>query len=138
MAAYVKFDTFVKDLGLAVHNLSTHSIKLYLSNTSPTGSGDAVKGDCLEITQQNGYTATAIGSLTWTLSGITATLAGTDVTWTASGGSFGPFQWVIMYNDTPTSPADPLIAYWDYGSAISVNTGESFTVDFGASIATLA
>jgi hypothetical protein len=43
-----------------------------------------------------------------------------------------------MYNDTPTSPADPLIGWWDYGSSITVNNGESFTVDFGASVATLA
>jgi hypothetical protein len=65
-------------------------------------------------------------------------VAGTDVVFTASGGSFGPFQYVALYNDTQTSPVDPLVAWWDYGSAISINDGETFTVDFGASIFTLA
>lgn len=65
-------------------------------------------------------------------------MAGTDVVFTASGGSFGPFQYVALYNDTQTSPVDPLVAWWDYGSAISINDGETFTVDFGASIFTLA
>jgi hypothetical protein len=62
---------------------------------------------------------------------------GTDVTWTASGGSFGPFQYVVLYNDTQTTPAKPLIGWYNYGSAISVNDTESFTVDFGATVLTL-
>ena len=55
-----------------------------------------------------------------------------DVVWTASG-SMGPFRYVVAYNDTPTSPADPLIEYWDYGSSITLASGETFTADFGAS-----
>jgi hypothetical protein len=44
----------------------------------------------------------------------------------------GPFQWVPLYNDTPTTPADPLISWWDYGTAISLNgaNAETFTADF--------
>jgi hypothetical protein len=61
-----------------------------------------------------------------------------DVVFTASGGSFGPFRYAVVYNDTPTSPADPLVCWWDYGSSISCNDGEKFTVDFGASVFTIA
>jgi hypothetical protein len=52
-----------------------------------------------------------------------------DVTFTASGGSFGPFQYVVVYNDTPSSPLKPLIGWYDYGAAITITSGNSFTVD---------
>lgn len=60
------------------------------------------------------------------------------MTITASGGTVGPFRYVVLYNDTPASPADPLIAWWDYGSALTLNDTETFTIDFGASIFTLS
>jgi hypothetical protein len=56
---------------------------------------------------------------------------------TASGGSFGPWRYAVLYNDTPTSPADPLIGWWDYGSSVTTQTGETVTIDFGASIYTV-
>jgi hypothetical protein len=138
MAAFNKFNQFVEDLGLAVHNLNTHTLKVYLTNATPSASLDLVKADLAEITNQNGYTAPVDIQNAWSESGGTATLTATDVTITASGGSFGPFQWVVIFNDDPTSPADPLVCYFDYGSALTINSGESFTVDFGASLATLA
>ena len=52
-----------------------------------------------------------------------------DMVLTASGGSIGPFRYVVLYNDTQTSPAKPLICYWDYGSSISVATSQTFTLD---------
>jgi hypothetical protein len=137
VASFVKFYQFVEDLGLGVHNLDTGALKVYLSNAAPSQSLDAVKTDLAEITNQNGYTAPVDVTGVWTESSGTATLAGTDVVITATG-AVGPFQYVVLYNDTPTSPADPLIGYWDYGSAITLANGETFTVDFGASILTLA
>jgi hypothetical protein len=61
-----------------------------------------------------------------------------DKVLTASGGSVGPFRYVVIYNDTPTSPADPPIARYDYGSDITLADGETFTIDFGANLFTLA
>lgn len=136
MASYVKFDCFVKDLGDKVHDLAADTLKVCLTNTAPTPGTDTVLTDLTLITEENGYTATDITN-TWTESGGTATLGATDVTWTASGGSFGPFRYVVIYNETPTSPADPLICYWDYGSSITITTGNDFTVDF-TNIFTLA
>lgn len=126
MAAFVKFYDFVEQLGLGKHNLNTDTLNIYLSNATPSQSLDAVKTDLAEITNQNGYTAPVDIQNTWAESSGTATLTGTAVTITASG-AVGPFQYVVLYNDTQTSPADPLIGYWDYGSAISLASGETFT-----------
>ena len=136
MASYVKFETFVGDLGDKVHDLDNDTIKLYLTNNTPSISADSVKADLAGITEENGYVPADVTNV-WTEASGTGTLDGTDVTWTASGGSFGPFRYVVMYNDTPTSPADPLIAYWDYGSSITINDGESFRAQIPTDLFTL-
>jgi hypothetical protein len=141
MAAYNKFEDFVEQVLSAKHDFTAagHVFKVYASNAAPSASADAVKADLAEITAANGYPSGG-SDVANTLSetGGTAAVAGTDVTWTASGGSFGPFQYIVLYNDTQTSPVDPLVGWWDRGSALTVADGESFTVDFGASIFTLA
>lgn len=145
MATFTKYYTFVGDLAGKVHDLngtggsSADTCKVMLSNTAPNVSTHTVRADVTEISGGNGYTsggttATIVGSA----SGGTFTLSGTDVVFTASGGTIGPFRYAILYNDTPTSPADPLIGYWDYGSAITLADTETFTVDFGASVLTVA
>lgn len=139
MAAYVKFQQFVEDLGVGVHNLAAtgHTLKVYLTNNTPDVAAHAVKADLVGITEQNGYAPADVQN-DYSQTGGTATLTGVDVVFTASGGSFGPFRYAVLYNDTPTSPADPLIAYWDYGSSTSITDGNDFTVDFGASIFTFS
>lgn len=141
MAAYNKFQDFVEQLLLGKHDFSAagHVFKVYLTNNTPSASLDAVFADLPEITAGNGYTAGG-SDMQNTLSetGGTATVAATDVVWTASGGTIGPFRYVPFYNDTQTSPADPLVGWWDYGSSITLNASETFTVDFGASVFTLA
>ena len=139
MANFNKFQDFVEQLGKGVHQLHAtgHTLKVYLTNNTPSASADAIKADLVGITEENGYASADIQN-DYTETTGTGTLTGVDVQWTASGGSFGPFRYVVLYNDTPTDPVDPLIAWWDYGSEVTVNSGESFTVDFGASILTLA
>lgn len=138
MATFNKFETFVGDLGDKVHDLDADTLKVYLTNAAPSASLDSLKADLAEITAENGYTAGGEDITgVWAEAAGVGTLTGTDVVITASGGSFGPFRYVVLYNDTPTSPADPLIGWWDYGSAITVLTGETFTVDFGASVLTV-
>jgi hypothetical protein len=133
MATYNKFQNFTEDLLEGVHDFDAHTFKIYLTNAAPSASLDAVKADLAEISAGNGYSA---GGPTTTITSSETTgtgkIVGTDVTITASGGSIGPFQYAVFYNDTPTSPADPLIAWWDYGSAVTLANGESFVVDFDA------
>ena len=140
MATFNKFETFVGDLGNGVHEMRAagDTLNVYATNAAPSASADSVKADLAEITAQNGYPSGGTDIQNdYTETGGVGTLTGVDVVWTASGGSFGPLQYIPLYNDTPTSPADPLIGWWDYGSSISVLDGETFTVDFGASVLTL-
>lgn len=141
MAAFNKFEQFVEDLGSGVHQLHAagHTVKVYASNATPSASLDAVKADLAEITAENGYSAGGTDTQQdYTQTSGTATMTGTDVVWTASGGTFGPLRYVVLYNDTPAAPADPLIGWWDYGSAVTPASGETFTVNFGASVFTIA
>lgn len=132
MAAFNKFNAFVEHVAEGVHNLGADTLRVYLSNATPSASLDSVKADLAEITNQNGYTAPlncTITSSAQTSGTYKLVLADPSVI-TASGGTVGPFQYVVLYNDTPTSPADPLIGWWDYGSAITLQDGETFTIDF--------
>jgi hypothetical protein len=141
MASFVKFQHFATDLAAGVHaaalNADTDTLKVYLTNTAPTVATNAVKADLAEISTGNGYTGPFDVQNAATTSTGTITVAGTDVVVTASG-AVGPFRYVVLYNDTPASPADPLIGYWDYGSSISLANGETFTTDFGSSLFTVA
>lgn len=139
MATYVKYYQFVEDLAKKVHNLSADSLKVALTNTAPNVSAHAVFADITEITAQNGYsaggTAPSITSCVQTAGTLKLILG--DVVFNASGGSFGPFRYAVLYNSTPSSPLKPLIAYWDYASSITVLTGETFTWDADASTGVL-
>jgi hypothetical protein len=138
MATFNKFNQFVADRANGVHNLGSDTLKVMLTNTAPVAT-NSVKADLTEITAGNGYTAggsvMAITSSAQT--GGTYSLVPTgDVVFTASGGSIGPFRYVVLYNDTPTSPADPLISYYDRGSSVTLLDTETFTVDVGATLLT--
>lgn len=130
MATYNKFQQFVKDLIDGVHDFDAHTFKVLLTNTAPVNT-NTIKSNLTEISAGSGYTAggTATTITTSVASGV-AKITGTDVTFTASGGSIGPFRYAVLYNDTPTSPADPLIAWWDYGSSITLADTEQLVVDF--------
>ena len=139
MASFTKFEAFSEHLAEGVHDLNGDTLKVYLSNTAPDVASDAVKADLAEISAGNGYTSGGADVQNATSrSGGTTSVTGTDVTFTASGGTVGPFRYAVLYNDTPSSPADPLIGYWDYGSAITLQDGESFVVDFGDALLTIA
>lgn len=141
MADFNKFRHFVLELGKGTHQLHAagHTLKVYLTNTAPSVEDDSVKADLAEITPENGYpSGGADVANDYSEATGTASLVGTDVVFTADGGPFGPFRYAVLYNDTPVSPADPLIGFWDYGAAVTCLDGETFTVDFGDAILTIA
>lgn len=138
MATFNRYEVFSENLAEKVHNLDADTLMVLLSNTAPNLATHATKADATEISAGNGYTAGGADTLNATSrSGAVTSVTGTDITWTASGGPIGPFRYSILYNDTPTSPADPLIGEWDYGSSITLQIGEQFVVDFGASMFTI-
>ncbi len=124
MADAVKFHQFLEDLHHGVHDLSSDALKLMLTNVAPSAADDAVLADLTEISAGNGYAAggAAMASTSGQTAG-TYALAGETVTWTASGGTIGPFRYVVLYNDAPTAPADPLIQYWDCGEEVTLQAG---------------
>lgn len=129
------------ELGKAKHNLIAAGdvAKVYLSNTTPNAATHTVKADIAEFAGGTGYTAGGTDTQNdYTVSAGTASMTGVDVVWTAGAADWNAFRYVILYNDTQTSPADALIAWWDYGSSLTLGNGETFTVDFGSSIFTLA
>lgn len=137
MATAVKAEGFVEHKNHGVHNFSSNQLQLVLSNTAPGSestnplvgvAANAVKANITEIA----YTNLSTRNLTLNGSGHTGgvyKLELADLTLSASGGPVGPFRYVYVVNDTPTSPADPVIAMYDYGSAITLNDGESFLFD---------
>jgi hypothetical protein len=129
-----KFNSFVEHLAEKVHNLGADTLKVYLTNTAPNASTMAIKADLSEtLTTTGGYTvggATAAITSSAQTSGTYKLVLGDPPTWTATGAGFsGPFRYAVLYNDTPTSPADPLIGWWDNVTPVTLTSG-SFTVDF--------
>lgn len=134
MATYNKFNQFVEYMAEGVFNFQSDTFKVMLTNTAPVAT-NSVRADLTEISAGNGYTAggnTATVSASSQTSGTYKLVLNDPAVWTASGGSIGPLRYAVLYDDTPTSPADPLIAYWDYGSSITLAAGETLTVDFSA------
>lgn len=138
MATFTKFESFSEVLAEGGHNLDTNTLNVLLTNDAPSASLDAVRADLTsELATGNGYTlgGADIQNATSRTGGTTSVTA-VDVTFTASGGSVGPFRYAVVFNDTHAS--DALVGFYDYGSAVTLADGESFTIDFGASLLTVA
>ena len=129
MASFQKFNSFVEALAEKVHNLQSDTLKVLLTNTTPVAT-NTQKSNLTEIGAGNGYAAGGVAatvSSSAQVSGIFK-LVLADVTFTAAGGSIGPFRYVVLYNSTATN--SELIGFFDYGSSITLASGESFLVDF--------
>lgn len=147
MVAFTKINDFVEDLIDGVHDLGSDSIRIALSNTAPasessnpTADGNGVLANVTQISYSNYSDDLTVDrvleGVATVLSAGVATFDANDFTITASGGAIATFRYVYVLNDTPTSPADPLIGVWDNGSAIDLADGESITIDFGADAGT--
>lgn len=151
--SFNKFNPFAQDIGRKVHNLNSDTIKLALftAATAPT-SADGTYADnsgftlnssgSTEVAGGNGYTAngTTLASTAYSQSSGTATLSctGSATTWTASSAGFA-LRYVVCYNITAgSSGARPVIGYWDYGSTVTLNSGDTFSVTLASGVLTIA
>lgn len=131
MASAQKFNSFVEAMAEKSHNLGSDTLKLMLTLVAPVAT-NTQKSDLTEIAAGFGYTA---GGNTITTSS-SAQTSGTyklvlaDTTFTASGGAIANFRYAVLYNDTSTG--DLLILFWDYGSTVTLNSGDTFTWDADA------
>lgn len=128
MASYNKFNTTAKAFAEKVHNLGSDTLKVVLTNTIPVATNTQLS-NLTQIANGNGYT-TGGSAATLVSSSQTSglyTLKLNNVVFTASG-AVGPFQYAALYNDTATN--DELIGWWDYGSAVTLASGDTFTVSF--------
>lgn len=139
MAAWNKFNCFVLDEANALHDMKTgtaHVYKCYLTNTLPVAT-NTVYNTPADLSTLNGYTAggTTIGTITGAqVSGTFSFSGGTNPAWTASGGSIGPFQYAVFYNFT--SATKPLMGWYDYGGAVTLTSGNTFTVQIPSPLIT--
>lgn len=139
MAAYNKFNYFVQDLCEALHSFKTvggGTYKIMLTNTAPAPTTNHVYADvsATEVASGGGYTT---GGATLTISSEAQTsgtekvvVSAASPTWTGSAGGMGPFRYVLLYRSDDTNKE--LVCYFDYGSSISLNAADTFTVTFDA------
>jgi hypothetical protein len=126
MATFNKFNAFAENVAEGVHNLGSNQLRIALTNTAPVA-GNSVLADLAEITYTN-LSARNVTTSSSAQTGGVYKLTCADLVLTASGGSVGPFRYVVLYNDT--AAGDPLIGWFDYGSSITLASGETLTVDF--------
>jgi len=131
MATYNKIQQFIEDVFHGVHDFSADALEVCLTVAEPTAATDAVLLDLTPISYTNlstrVITADASGR-----SGATYTLSLTDLTLTASGGAVAAFQYITVFNQDSATPTDALICYFDYGSSLTLQDGESLTIDWGS------
>lgn len=126
MATPTFFNSFKEALSEKVHNLGSDQLKIALTNSAPLTS-NTVLANITEITYTNLSTRNVTTISSSQTSG-TYKLDLTDLVLTSTGGSTGPFRYIVLYNDTATS--DELIYFLDYGSSITLAAGESLTINF--------
>jgi hypothetical protein len=129
MATYTKFYQFVEDLAHGVHNLGSDQFVVALCNAA---NAPVATDETLSDLTVVAYTNLSSRNITTTSSGQTSgtyKLALADLVLTASG-TVATFRYVVIVNDTPTSPADPLIGFYDYGGDVDLGSGDTFTINF--------
>lgn len=131
-SSWNKFQDFSEQLIRGVHDWDAHTFKVALTNTAPVATQTTWNTtDHPAPAAANGYTAGGTAT-TVSISETTGTttVQGTQVVFTATAGGIGPFRYAVLYNDTATSPADAAIAYFDYGSSITLGDTETLTIKF--------
>jgi hypothetical protein len=125
-SAFNKFNSFTEAIAEKVHNLGADTLEIALTNTAPVNTNTILANITqISYTNLNARTVTVSGSSQ--TSGVYK-LTITDKTLTSTGGSTGPFRYVVLFNQTATN--DEVIGWYDYGSSITLGDGESLLLNF--------
>lgn len=136
MAAYNKFQAWSENMvEVAQCGTDQFVVALTAAASAPIAT-NSVLADLTQVSYTNLSSRNITTSSSTHATG-TYSLVLTDLVLTASGGAVATFRYVVIYDDTPTSPADPLVCWFDYGSNVTLADGETFTLDFGSSLFTL-
>lgn len=123
------FDPFELEVHQKLVDIEDDTFKVVLSNTAPAITSDGLS-DVTQISAGTGYTTggatVAVDSLSQT-SGVMTWVLGTDVLWTATG-TMGPLRYATIYDDTSTG--DLLVGILDFGSSITLESGDTFSIPF--------
>src|SRR5262245_36973635 len=137
MAAPNKFDSFITAVCAGTHaaaiNDSVDILSCYLTNAIPSASGHVNKADLEEIAIENGYDGPQDTQNSSSQTGGVISITGSSIMITATSGSIGPFQRLVLFNSSVVG--GPLWAWWDHGFPITLDEGESFAVNFSSGVA---
>lgn len=141
MAAFNKFNAFLEDVFEGVHDFSADTFKVYLTNTAPNASTQSVKANLAEISAGGGYVS---GGFTVTVSSSAlngsqyeAVIDDETPLFTATN-TVAQWQYVVLYNSSTTAKTDPLIGWYDFGSAVDLTTDDVLNIDFASPTFTFA
>ena len=135
MASFTKVNDFVVNLANTM-DLDADTLVVALSNTDPASGtdirsdGNGILANCSQISYTN-LSSRTLQSVSSTQTSGTYKLTASDLVLTASGGSVAAFRYIVIFDDSVTSPADPVIGYYDYGTSLTLNDGDTFTIDIG-------
>lgn len=138
MATYTKYEHWIEaQWNKEIDNFGpTDTFKAAIHSDAPVVATDDELADLTQITG-TGYTAGGDDIQNdATRSGDTVTMTAVDIVWTAGAADWTAGRYVSIHDDT--SVTDILMASFDYGSNFTVGNGETFTLDFGASLHTAA
>jgi hypothetical protein len=131
-----KFNAFVEHLAEGVHNFESHQLKVALTNTLPVV-GHSLLADISQISYTNFVNGATTGrdvaraaTSPSTQTGGVYKLILQDLVLTGVTAATDSFRYVVLYNDGTSVLTDPLIGWYDYNSSISLNPGETLTIDF--------
>lgn len=138
MASYVKYESWIQSVCNKEIDMfgTTDTFKAVIHSDAPVSATDDELADLTQVTG-TGYTSGGEDTQNdSTRSGGTVTFTCVDITWTASAADWGSARYVSIYDDTSTG--DKLMCSFDYGSNFTLGNGETFTLDFGANLFTIA
>jgi hypothetical protein len=132
MATFTKFHSFVEALSEKVHNLGSDTLTVALTNTLPVNTNTQLS-NITQIAytniQNGGTTGRDLAGVTSAQTSGTYKLDANDLVLTATG-TVPTFRYVVLFNQSATN--DELIGWYDYGSAVDLLNGETFTITWDA------